>query len=125
MRKYVDVVGLGRDSGRVYRVTEMPALKGELWAIKVLKGLQSQGLDIPDFTKTPSAKLAEIGIIAIMGLPTDDMEAALSEMMSCVTVVIPDGTARAKIADDFEEWATILKLREEVVKLQLSFFLEK
>jgi len=124
MRKTIDVSGVGRDSARIYRVTEMPALKGELWAIRILKGLQLQGMDIPDFHKVPSAKLVEIGIIAVMGLPAEEMEVVLTEMLSCVTIVLPDGTIRAKLADDFEEWPTLLKLREEVIKLQLSFFLE-
>ena len=38
MRKTKDVLGLGRDSDRVYRITEMSALKAEKWALTSFMG---------------------------------------------------------------------------------------
>ena len=51
MRKTKDVLGLGRDSDRVYRITEMSALKAEKWALRALWGIAGAGVEIPDNIK--------------------------------------------------------------------------
>ena len=125
MRKTKDVLGLGRDSDRVYRITEMSALKAEKWALRALWGIAGAGVEIPDnISKTPFARLIEIGLTAISNIPFQLAEPLLDEMLTCVSVVMPDGKARARIADDFEEPMTILNLRKEVLDLHLSFFTE-
>jgi hypothetical protein len=125
MRKTKDVIGVGRDSERVYRITEMPALKAEKWALRALWGIAGAGVEIPDnISKTPFAKLVEIGLTAIANIPFQQAEPLLDEMLSCISIVMPDGKARARIADDFEEPMTILNLRKEVLDLHLSFFTE-
>lgn len=125
MRKTKDVLGLGRDSDRVYRITEMSALKAEKWALRALWGIAGAGVEIPDnISKTPFARLIEIGLTAIANIPFQLAEPLLDEMLTCVSVVMPGGKARARIADDFEEPMTILNLRKEVLDLHLSFFTE-
>ena len=103
----------------------MSALKAEKWALRALWGIAGAGVEIPDnISKTPFARLIEIGLTAISNIPFQLAEPLLDEMLTCVSVVMPDGKARARIADDFEEPMTILNLRKEVLDLHLSFFTE-
>ena len=122
MREIKDVAGVGRDADKVYRITEMPAVKAEKWALKALWAVASAGVDIPeDVTNAPLAKLAEFGLKALAKVPFHIVEPLLDEMLTCVEV-LTDAGVRKLIADDFQDVKTILKLRKEVLSFHVDFF---
>jgi hypothetical protein len=127
-RKTIDYVeqGNGRDKGKVFRITELPAEDAEEWGARAVFALMNAGVDIPDdVAKQGLAGLAAIGVAALTKVPFDQAKPLFEKMMQCVTF-IPDPSrpqvSRALFADDIEEVSTRLKLRKEIVMLHLSFF---
>lgn len=116
----------GRDRGKVFVLTEMPASQAERWALRALSALASSGVEIPDdIANAGLAGVARLGIQAFGGLPWDKAEPLIAEMFQCVAFQ-PDPTkpsvTRVLIEDDIEEVATRLKLRIELLKLHIGFF---
>lgn len=125
MRKTVDVAGVGRDSARVYRITEMSAFKAEKWAIRALWVIAAKGIDLPDvLDNAPFAELIKTGLTALFKVDFKDAEPLLDEMMACVTLVTEAGTRQLIMSDDFADPRTLIKLRKEVFNLHTDFFTE-
>lgn len=129
MRKIQDVTILdsGRDNGKVFRITEMPAMKAEKWAMRALLAVGKSGVDIPDNVAGGGvAGLAAVGLKALMSIPWELAEPLLDEMMQCIQY-LPDPNApervRPLIDDDIEEVKTRLTLRNEVFQLHTGFSL--
>ena len=115
----------GRDKGKTFVLTEMPASKAESWAMRALLALMAGGVEVPDgFERMGMAGMAEVGIRALTGLKWEVAEPLLAEMWECVQIM-PDPSkphvVRALIEQDIEEVATRLKLRGEVWKLHTGF----
>ena len=115
----------GRDSGKVFVLTEMPASRAESWAMRALLALMAGGVEVPPgFDRMGMAAMAEMGIKALVGLKWEVAEPLLAEMWSCVQIM-PDPTKphviRNLIEEDIEEITTRIKLRAEVWKLHTGF----
>jgi len=115
----------GRDKDKVFKIREMPAIQAERWATRLLLGLAKSGVEIPDDIQNAGmAGVASLAMRAIGGIDFTDAEPLLAEMMDCITI-IPDPSnpaiARPWIEEDFEEVATIFKLRKEVFNLHVNF----
>lgn len=115
----------GRDYGKSYLLTEMPASQAEKWAARALLALSRSGVEIPDsIASVGLAGLAYLGVKALAGLRFEDAEPLLDEMFRCVTF-IPDpmrpNILRGLIEDDIEEVLTRLKLRSELFTLMTGF----
>ena len=115
----------GRDNGKVFVITEMPASKAESWAMRALLALMAGGVEVPPgFDRMGMAAMAEMGIKALVGLKWEVAEPLLAEMWSCVQIM-PDPTKphviRNLIEEDIEEITTRIKLRAEVWKLHTGF----
>lgn len=115
----------GRDRGKTFVITEMPASDAERFAARALFALGRSGVDIPeDISRAGLAGVAALGIRAFAGIEWDLAEPLLAEMFRCVTFM-PDGSQpkviRQLIEDDIEEVSTRLKLREEVISLHVNF----
>jgi len=125
MRKTVDILGVGRDENKVYRITEFGAFKAERIAMRGLWAIAASGVEIPeDMSTAPLAKLVEIGIMSLAKIPFNVAEPLLIEMLEAVTLVMPDSQIRKILPDDIEEYRTILKLRKEIISLHIDFFFE-
>lgn len=116
----------GRDNGKTFVLTEMPASRAEAWAMRALLALMAGGVEMPDgFENLGMAGMAEMGIRAISGLKWEVAEPLLDEMWSCVQIM-PDPTkphvVRNLCESDIEEIPTRIKLRMEVWKLHVGFF---
>ena len=124
MRKVLDVTisDAGRDLGKVFILTEMPASKVEKWAARAILALCKSGFDVPDGAGMEFIAVA--GLKALGGLNFFDAEPLLDEMMECVQIR-PDpskpNVVRALIEDDIEEVKTRLQLRAEVFTLHTNF----
>jgi hypothetical protein len=115
----------GRDKGKVFVITEMPASRAESWAMRAILALMAGGVEVPEgFDRMGMAAMAEIGIKAIAGLKWEVAEPLLAEMWSCVQF-IPDPSkphiVRNLFEEDIEEIATRIKIRAEVWKLHTGF----
>lgn len=115
----------GRDRGKVFVITEMPASKAESWAMRALLALMAGGVEVPDgFERMGMAGMAEVGLRALTGLKWEVAEPLLAEMWECVQIM-PDPSkphvVRGLIEEDIEEVVTRIKLRAEVWKLHTGF----
>lgn len=116
----------GRDKGKVFILTELPASKAEAWAMRALLALMAGGVQVPEgFDKMGMAGMAEIGIRALSKLEWAVAEPLLAEMWTCVQFQ-PDSSnaklVRELYEEDIEEVATRIKIRAEVWKLHTAFF---
>jgi hypothetical protein len=115
----------GRDNGKVFVLTELPASKAESWAMRAILALMAGGVELPEgFDRLGMAGMAEVGIKALSGLKWEVAEPLLAEMWQCVQIM-PDRSkphvVRNLIEEDIEEIATRIKLRAEVWKLHTGF----
>ena len=115
----------GRDKGKVFKLTELPAMQAERWAMRAFLGMAKAGIDIPeDIASAGLAGIAMIGIKAVGSMQFGDAELLMEEMFTCVQI-IPDPSrpivVRALLPDDIEEVATLLLLRKEVFGVHVSF----
>lgn len=121
----VTITDEGRDNGKVFLLTELPASRAETWAYRAILALIAGGVELPDgFENMGMAGMAEIGVRALGGLKWEVAEPLLAEMWDCVKF-IPDPSKpqiiRQLFEEDIEEIQTRVKLRAEVFKLHTDF----
>lgn len=121
----VTITDEGRDRGKQFKITEMPASQAEDWAIRAFLALAKGGIEIPeDVAGAGLAGLAKMGLGALKGMPYADARPLLDEMMACVRFV-PDPAKpsfeRNLVENDLEEVSSRLKLRIEIFNLHVSF----
>ncbi|KWO55873.1 hypothetical protein [Burkholderia territorii] len=119
------VTANGRDKGKVFQLTEMPADAAEKWAIRALLAIGRAGVDLPPGIENEGiAAIARVGFGALMRIDFADAEPLLDEMMACVQIQpnpADPRIVRALIADDIEEVSTRVTLRREVFRLHTGF----
>jgi len=121
--KNIRIEDEGRDLGKTFVLTELPASRAEAWAIRALMALVAGNVDIPaGVERMGMAGMAEVGIKAIGGLKWEIAEPLLDEMWACVQILTDSGVVRPLIETDVEEILTRVKLRAEVWKLHAGFF---
>lgn len=123
MRKEIEVkIDEGRDAGKVFKITEMPAFQMDRWATRALIALG----------KSQKGGIAALGSMSIQDvlsafaeLDYEKTEPLLQELLECCSFV-KDGTyiplKRDMVDSIVEEWATLFKLRMEALKLNVGFF---
>lgn len=116
----------GRDKGKVFKLTEMPAAQAERWAMRAFFALMNTGVDIPDgLEEAGVAGLASIGLQALGRVPYAQAEPLLAEMLDCVQIIPDPGkpnVVRKLFDEDIEEVKTRLELRRAVWNLHTDFF---
>ena len=123
---YYTVEDKGRDHGKVFYIREMAASAAEWWAIRAGLAMAKNGVNLPDnFSDMGMAGMAKVGLEMVAQISPDEARPLLDELMKCVQSV-PDPSnqsiKRPLIDDDTEEVVTRLKLRSEVFKLHVDFF---
>lgn len=130
MRRVKEVVisEPGRDFGKSFILTEMPAVRAERWGTRALLLAVQAGVDVGNVKGMAGVALA--GIQAITRIKFEEVQPLLDEMLDCITFrpapKDPDPAkaayARPLMVDvDIEEVTTLIKLREEVIDLHLGF----
>lgn len=127
----VTIAREGRDKGKSFILTEMPAAKAEEWFIRAMMLLSRSGADVPpDIFRHGAASFATMGLgAALSGLgkaPWAEVKPLLDELFSCVAFSSPAGmtiSIPGQVDSQIEEVATRLQLREEVLSLHLGFSL--
>lgn len=129
MRKEATIVigTEGRDKGKIFALTEMPAYQAEKWAFRALQAAVKAGVDIPDnIARQGMAAVAAIGIQALAGMNFGDAEPLLDEMFQCIKIIRDPRHPEVKLPlldDDIEEVWTRIHLRREVIALHTNFSL--
>ncbi len=123
--KTVTITAEGRDKGKVFLLTEMPAVRAEAFAARVLGAMSRAGVELPDdVAQSGAVGLIAAGTRAFAAIAWTDAEPLLAEMLACVQIV-PDLTkpvvTRSLVESDTEEVATLLLLRGELVELHTGF----
>lgn len=127
MRKTKDVVVAleGRDKGKVFRITEMPASQAEKWATRAFLALAHSGVEVPEYVSGAGmAGIAVLGLKALGGVSFEEAEPLMDEMMACVTIVRDPKQpmmAFGLMEQDTEEVSTRVLLRGEVFELHTGF----
>lgn len=115
----------GRDAGKVFRITEMPANQAERWAVKAFLAAAKGGITLPETAADSGfAGIAQMGFSMLANMPPELAFELLDEMMACVQYqpnpAKPE-VVRGLIADDIEEVMTRLQLRKAVFDLHVDF----
>lgn len=115
----------GRDAGKVFRITEMPANQAERWAVKAFLAAAKGGITLPETAADSGfAGIAQMGFSMLANMPPELAFELLDEMMACVQYqpnpAKPE-VVRGLIADDIEEVVTRLQLRKAVFDLHVDF----
>lgn len=111
----------GRDKGKTFRITEMPASQAEDWLFRAMSAMARGNPDIPPETINLGwGAITFAGLRAVLSAPYEDVRPIVLEMMDCVQRVEETG-ARPLLETDTEEVATRLWLRDEVLKLHANF----
>jgi hypothetical protein len=121
----------GRDAGKVFRITEMPADQAERWAIKAFLAAAKGGVKLPEAAAEPEASaesgfagIAQMGFSMLANMPPELAFELLDEMMACVQYqpnpAKPE-VVRGLVSDDIEEVVTRLQLRKAVFDLHVDF----
>lgn len=113
----------GRDHGKTFLVTEMPADAAEWWAIRALQGILGANPDFDiDIFSAPLAKIAGFAFVGLARIPAEQLKPLMDEMKGCVSVLLPDGkTTRALLPNDVEDFITWVELRKEVFEVLTGF----
>lgn len=116
----------GRDAGKAFLLTEMPARAGHAWATRALFAVMNSGIEIDDgLLQSGFAGLAAVGIKALSRVPFEVAQPLLHDLLSCVEIM-PNAdrpeVVRRLIDDDTEEIKTLFALQKEVLSLHMDFF---
>jgi hypothetical protein len=120
----VTIAAEGRDKGKVFVITEMPARQVERWERRALAAMVRTGIEIPDNIKAAGfGYVLAMGLKALIGLNGPEVEALHDELMACVKIQ-PDPTrefTREVLDEEIEEDRKIYTLKDEVIKLHSGF----
>ena len=122
MRKEIEVkIEEGRDAGKTFKITEMPAFQTDRWATRALMllGKSTKG----GIMALGSMEMADI-VNAFSELDYEKTEPLLQELLDCCAFV-KDGTSvplKKDMVDSIvEDWTTLFKLRMEALQLHIGF----
>lgn len=115
----------GRDDGKVFVITEMPAATAERFAWKVMCACAAGGLNIPiEALKSGWSGLSQLGPRILTSIPYAELSPLLDEVMQCIAIA-PNQNDQSKTRrvdpDDIEEITTLITLRLEAFKLHADF----
>ena len=125
--KEVIIKDEGRDRGKCYFLTEMPASRAEKWAFRVFQALSRSGTELPDdIRESGMLGIARLSLAALSRMDSAEADALLDQMMECVKFVPsrenPE-VMRPLVETDIEEVRTRVNLRLEVLNLHTGFTL--
>lgn len=112
----------GRDKGKTFVLTELPALDIERWTVRLILALGKNGVSLPDVqAQSGFAGVAGILWALIAQIPVSEAEALLATMLEGLK--IDEGKiTRNLVPDDIEEAETLLQIRLAWVDVHAGFF---
>lgn len=128
MRKTKEIIieAEGRDRGKTFLLTEMPAEQAELWAARAFNGAARANIEIPESIKGAGiVGVFVVGVKMFLSCDFPTVQELMKEMMACVQYR-PEADkpfVRPLASEDIEEVVTRMFLREEVIRLHAGFTL--
>ena len=122
--KYVTITDDGRDKGKIYQITEMPASQGDDWGTRAALALVRANPELTDVIGTGMAAVAVAGFKALLNLPFDEAKELMDELLRCVKICrLRDKPETAFVLqeEDIEEVMTRLQLKMEAFELHTGF----
>lgn len=126
--KSVTITAEGRDKGRIYFLTEMPAAQAEKWGMRAIFLAARSGADLPDAASTGGiAAVAQLGVQALLGgVQFGELEPLLDQLMACVQFCPDPSRPEAPrlgplLPGEIDETSTYALLRMEVFNLHAGF----
>lgn len=116
----------GRDKGKLFRLTEMPADQAEWWAMRAWMALSKAGVVIGEAEAEQGMwAVASAGLPALARISPLEAKPLLDEMWQCVKF-IPDPShplvgQRTPMSQDIEEVSTLMQLRLKILQLHIGF----
>jgi hypothetical protein len=127
--KRVTITAEGRDKGKTFIITELPADQAERWAIRAFLGMIQSGVEVsPETMAGGMASFAALGVQALGGITWEILDPLLTEMWTCVECqppnakVLPQPIAEG-VNSQIEEVQTRLALRLSVLEIHMGFSL--
>ncbi|SPL70864.1 phage tail assembly chaperone [Acinetobacter stercoris] len=123
-RKVKDIeIQSGRDQGKKFRITEMPVLQADRWAMRAIFALTKAGVNIQGVDpKAGMLEMAKVASSALSGLDTEEGIGLLDELLECVKIIPGGGEPREpEWDDDLEDFKSLFILRKEALMLHLDF----
>ena len=114
----------GRDKGKSFVITEMPAAQADNWAMRALIALANGGVDLGGLSPQQGMMgMAGVALDALGRLKADDAIPLLNELLDCVQIIPEGGRPRPLNMDfnDVEDFTTLWRLRKEVFALHTDF----
>jgi hypothetical protein len=129
--KVVTVSAPGRDQGKHFLITEMSAVQGTEWAIRVFLALANANVDLPDGVIVSGMEgMVRVGLRALFKIPYEQARPLLADLMRCIQRVedLRHPFPRALVADpgnpdgdDIQEIGTSFFLQGEVFEVLTGF----
>lgn len=112
----------GRDKGKTFVLTELPALDIERWTVRLVLALGKHGVNLPDVqTESGFAGIAGVLWALLAQVSPDEAETLMATMLEGLK--IDEGKiVRELVPDDIEEAETLLTIRMAWVDLHAGFF---
>jgi hypothetical protein len=112
----------GRDKGKVFVLTELPALDIERWTVRLVLALGKNGVSLPDVQADSGfAGIAGILWVLIAQISPSEAEALMATMLEGLKINAGK-VIRDVMPDDIEEPETLLQIRLAWVDLHAGFF---
>ena len=113
----------GRDAGKEFLITEMPAAHADNWAMRALFALANGGVDLGFDPRMGMAAMAGFALSALGKVDPSVGIPLLNELLDCVQIIPSGGQPRALEIGlgDVEDFTTMWKLRKEVFTLHTDF----
>lgn len=122
----------GRDVGKTFRITEMPASKLERWCARVIAAVFAGNVPADTLAVSNVSSAAAISTMlnkVLTSLDWQVLEPLYNELLECVEVIPqpdkPQGALKltpTNVDNFIEEVPTLVRLRMEVIELNLGFF---
>lgn len=112
----------GRDAGKVFRITEIPAKKAENWILRAVFGLGRAGVEIPPEILTLGAAPIAFAIATQVNKLPSRLGVRLADELMQSVLRVEDTIDRSLVDLDIEDLSTRLRLKKEVLKLTFGFF---
>ena len=131
LKTTVFTIEKGRDKGKAFKITEMPAMQADEWAHKLLEQAATSGVNLKDVdvlkldTKSMTGMI-EIGaaIFTVLGrIPFEiSRELKFDLLNRCVQIVPSSGEPRMCIWDqEIKDFANFTILAMQVLKIHTGF----
>lgn len=112
----------GRDNGKKFKITEMPAAKIDNWSMRVLLALAGAGIEVSEANEGMMG-LAKVAFSALGKIPPETALPLLDELLNCVEFIPEGGEPRPLDLNlgDVEDFKNLWMFRKEVFNLHIDF----